>query len=75
MPPPTQLPHRPCSYVHEVRVPQVNFLLFMYKHRLEGLTALPLHSLRNHFLETVVSGNEFIAPETCTYFYRLYIYM
>ena len=36
--------------------------------QLEGLAALPLHSLRNHFLETVVLGDEFVEPETCTYF-------
>ena len=41
--------------------------------KLEGLAALPLHSLRNHFSETVVFGDEFVEPETRTYFYRLYI--
>ena len=35
---------------------------------LEGLAALPLHSLRNHFLETVVLGDEFVEPEIRTYF-------
>ena len=36
--------------------------------KLEGLAALPLHSLRNNFSETVVLGDEFVEPETCTYF-------
>ena len=41
--------------------------------RLEGLTALPLHRLRNHFLEMAVLGDVFVEPETRTYFYRFYI--